>query len=83
MGESVLGDRLSCRCQACLTWRRLGEEIHLGHEVSAFTKHGVELLTVAFNSPLDWREQHRLDIWRPVAVGCSGWGDPFFYLGQV
>ena len=72
MGESALGARLSCRCRSCLTWRRIGEEIHLGHEVSEFTGQAADLLAVTFNSLLDLREQHRLDIWRPVAAGAPG-----------
>eukprot|EP00435_Cladocopium_sp_Y103_P063657 s737_g25.t1 len=70
MGERVtLAARLSCSCTLCLTWRRLGEEIHLGHEHQAFPDQALSQLRQAFNNLLDVREEHRLALWGPLAEG--------------
>ena len=37
-----------------------------------FTNQAVSVLRRAFNELLDWREQPRLLIWRPVAAGAAG-----------
>eukprot|EP00435_Cladocopium_sp_Y103_P012580 s2098_g3.t1 len=69
MGEPALSSRLSCGCEACLVWRRLGEELTLGHHIPAFVREAVRLLTGSFNSLIDWREENRLAVWQPVAAG--------------
>ena len=69
MGES--GSRLSCGCQLCLTWRRLGEEIHLGHDSLSFQQLALGHLRHCFNELLDWREAHRLELWKPLAEGIA------------
>ena len=73
MGEpGPLGDRLSCTCQACLVWRRLGEELHLGHQTPKFLEDAGRLLREVFDLILARREALRLDIWRPLAGGEPG-----------
>ena len=73
MGEhGPLGGRLSCPCQACWVWRRLGEELHLGHQSQAFIEVAGKLLREVFDLVLAKREQLRLDVWRPLAEGSPG-----------
>ena len=73
MGEQgPLGSRLTCSCQTCLVWRRLGEEVHLGHNCQSFKDKASEYLREAFNKLLEAREDHTSDIWQPLAEGTPG-----------
>lgn len=73
MGEQgPLSSRPSCPCQICLIWRRLGEEVHLGHSCQSFKDIAPEHLREAFNKVLDAREDHCEDIWRSLAEGPQG-----------
>ena len=62
---------LTCPCQLCLTWRRLGEEVHLGHESVSFQAKALGLLRAAFEELVDYREAHRLSLWQPLAGGSQ------------
>ena len=70
-GPGPLGSRLTCPCQLCLTWRRLGEEVHLGHESVSFQAKALGLLRAAFEELVDYREAHRLSLWQPLAGGSQ------------
>ena len=68
-GPGPLGSRLTCDCSLCLLWRRLGEEVHLGHQSEAFRAVALEELGRAFDRCLGCREAHRLELWDPLAGG--------------
>ena len=72
MSRGPLGSRLTCSCQTCLVWRRLGEEVHLGHNCQSFKDKASEYLRDAFNKLLEAREEHTSDIWQPLAEGTPG-----------
>ena len=66
-----LGARLTCGCPLCLLWRRLGEEVHLRHSSSIFQDKAVEVLRVAFDQLVDYREVHGLQLWGDLGRGPS------------
>ena len=66
-GGGPLGARLSCGCHLCLLWRRIGEEIHLGHFSSGFQQRAQEVLRSGFDQLIDFREENRLEVWGSVA----------------
>lgn len=70
-GPGPIGSRLACPCQLCLTWRRLGEEVHLGHDSVSFQAKAEGLLRAAFEELVDYREAHRLSLWQPLAGGSQ------------
>ena len=70
-----VGARLVCACQLCLTWRRLGEEVHLGHDNKVFEDKALTLLRGAFEELVDFREVHRLSLWQPLAEGSRNSGE--------
>ena len=75
MGEpGTLVARLSCPCALCLTWRRIGEEVHLGHISEDFRAGALVHLRSAFNELLDLREAHRAVVWGPLAGGTPAIG---------
>ena len=76
MGEhGPLGCRLSCQCHACLVWRRLGEELHLGHQSHRFLEGAALELKECFDKVLNLREVHRLETWSPLAGGTPSLGE--------
>lgn len=70
MGPPDLGLPLTCPCQTCVTWRRLGEVIRQGHPRGDFHVSGLGVLRLAFNDLLDLGNPpgHSL----PVAAGGLG-----------
>ena len=77
-----LGARLRCECHLCLYWRRLGEEVHLGHQNLAFQEKALEVLRGAFDQLLGYREAHRLELWDPLAGGSLGSTRPQEVTGE-
>lgn len=82
-GPGPLGSRLTCDCSLCLLWRRLGEEVHLGHQSEAFRAVALEELGRAFDRCLGCREAHRLELWDPLAGGSRNLPEPQEVTGKA
>eukprot|EP00435_Cladocopium_sp_Y103_P013386 s2009_g3.t1 len=68
MGDHLLGDRLSCSCTVCITWRRLGLELSRGHSHQGYLGAALSRLRLTFNDLLDYRAVHGVEE-PPVAGG--------------
>eukprot|EP00435_Cladocopium_sp_Y103_P039833 s1161_g10.t1 len=69
MGEVC--PHLSCVCQVCLTWRRLGVELSRGHSDSGYLTEALAKLRWAYNELIDYREANNIGLELPVAAGGS------------
>ena len=52
------------------TWRRIGEEVHVGHSSEGFRSEAFGYSRSAFNDLIDLREVHRAEVWGPLAGGA-------------
>ena len=69
VGMGEVGLNLSCLCQVCLTWRRLGAELARGHANQGYQGEALLRLRWAFNELIDYREANHIALGPPVAVG--------------
>ena len=72
MGETdPFGGGLSCLCQVCLTWRRLGQELARGHPDKGYQQEALVRLRHIYNELLDYREANLIGLGSPLAGGLS------------
>eukprot|EP00438_Fugacium_kawagutii_P007753 Skav221253 [mRNA] locus=scaffold1045:682679:688780:+ [translate_table: standard] len=67
-----LEGRLTCQCQVCATWRRLGAVISARHQSERFHLQAKEVLRTAFSDLLDVAGDHHPWPTAPVAAGSGG-----------
>eukprot|EP00438_Fugacium_kawagutii_P008896 Skav215704 [mRNA] locus=scaffold2573:57842:63963:+ [translate_table: standard] len=71
-GAPSLNPILECRCRICVTWRRIGTVLVIGHDSPGFHQGALDILREAFSEILDHQGGNFLGPSAPVAVGVGG-----------